>query len=53
MPDDMQNVAIQRMPAEFLVRQYESGKLKGHLKEIASRLKEDDNPVLMIARFRE
>ena len=53
MPDDMQNVAIQRMPAEFLVRQYESGKLKGRLKEIASRLKEDDNPVLMIARFRE
>lgn len=47
------NTAIQRMPAEFLVQQYESGKLKGRLKEIASRLKEDDNPVLMIARFRE
>ncbi len=53
MPDDMQNIAIQRMPAEFLVQQYESGKLKGRLKEIASHLKEDDNPVLMIAKFRE
>lgn len=53
MPDNMQNVAIQRMPAEFLVEQYEAGKLKGRLKEIASRLQVDDNPVLMIARFRE
>jgi hypothetical protein len=29
---------------------YKEGKLKGKLKEIAAGLKEDDNPVIMIAK---
>ena len=39
--------------AYALVRDNKEGKLRGRLKEIADTLKEDDNPVLMIATFRE
>ncbi|MGL5545617.1 MAG: 6-bladed beta-propeller [Tannerellaceae bacterium] len=47
------NCITQAFEAEFLINQYNDGKLSGQLKEIASKLQVDDNPVLMIARFRE
>jgi 6-bladed beta-propeller len=46
------NYAIQAYPADFLVEQYQAGKLSGKLKEIASKLTEEDNPVLMLAKFK-
>ena len=39
--------------AEQLCEEYEAGKLEGKLKEIASKLKEDDNDVLMIIKIRD
>ena len=30
----------------------EEGKLQGELKEIASKLTEEDNPVIMLAKFK-
>lgn len=47
------NIAVQTMSASFLIDSYEDGRLSGRLKEIASNLKEDDNPVLMIIAFKE
>ena len=47
------NCAAQIYKAEMLSQLYSEGKLKGKLKEIASKLKEDDNPILMIAKFKE
>jgi hypothetical protein len=47
------NIAVQTMSASFLIDSYEDGRLSGRLKEIASNLKEDDNPVLMIIKFKE
>ena len=47
------NCAIQRYPVAYLQALNEEGKLKGRLKEIASNLKEDDNPVLMLVKFKE
>lgn len=41
------------MSASFLIDSYEDGHLSGRLKEIASNLNEDDNPVLMIIAFKE
>lgn len=45
--------AIQIYKPEKLIKFNNEGKLKGELKIIASKLKEDDNPVLMIAKFKE
>jgi hypothetical protein len=39
------------LQASDLMEALEAGKLKGKLKEIALHLTDDDNPVLMIARF--
>lgn len=47
------NCAMQAYPADFLIEQYQAGKLSGKLKEIASKLKEEDNPVLILAKFKE
>ncbi|MEG2856953.1 MAG: 6-bladed beta-propeller, partial [Bacteroides sp.] len=44
---------LQAYPADFLMELNEAGKLKGKLKTIASKLSEEDNPVLMIAKFKE
>ena len=44
---------MQYYPAYSLVELYKEGKLQGELKEIASKLGEDDNPVLMLAKFKE
>ncbi len=40
------------LPAFELTDLHEQGKLKGRLAEIAATLKEDDNPVMMIATFK-
>ena len=47
------NCAMQIYPVSFLQALNEEGKLKGRLKEIASNLKEEDNPVLMLVKFKE
>ena len=44
---------MQYYPAHSLVELYKEGKLQGELKEIASKLGEDDNSVLMLAKFKE
>ena len=44
---------MQYYPAYRLIELYKAGKLQGELKEIASKLGEDDNPVLMLAKFKE
>lgn len=46
------NCGIIGIPADKLVEGLEKGELSGKLKEIASTLKEDDNPVLMIIKFK-
>ena len=43
---------LQVYSAYRLKELYESGKLTGELKEIASKLNDDDNPVLMLAKFK-
>ena len=40
----------QYLEAWELVKDYEAGKLKGRLKEVASKLNEDDNPVIMLIK---
>lgn len=44
------NTVCQLIPCDKLLEALTEGKLKGRLKEIASTLKEDDNPVLMLLR---
>lgn len=41
------------MAPSWLIDAYNEGKLSGRLKEIAANLKEEDNPVFMIIKFRE
>ena len=38
--------------ASVLIKRLKEQRLNGKLKEIASTLKEDDNPVLMMAKFK-
>lgn len=40
------------LSADKLCAAYKEGKLQGRLKEIASMLKEDDNPVMMLVKFK-
>ncbi len=47
------NMGVNVLPTQFLIRDYKAGKLKGELKQIASKLKEDDNPVVMLVKFKE
>ena len=46
-------VSIVKFEAFELVEANREGKLKGRLKEIASKLDEDDNPVLMLLKHKE
>lgn len=41
------------LPAHELIDAYKEGKLRGPLKEIASHLDEEDNPVIMIAKYKQ
>ena len=48
----LDNVCVVRLDPISLIDDYENGNLKGELKKIASTLKEDDNDVLMVIRFK-
>ena len=47
-----ENTILQYYPADVLKELLELGKLQGKLKEIASKLDEEDNPVLVLAKFK-
>lgn len=47
------NYGMNSLSAFRLVKAYKEGKLQGKLKEVASRLDEEDNPVLMLVKFKE
>ena len=48
-----EGVAFSRvLPAFELAEAYKNGKLRGHLKKIAAKLDEEDNPVIMIAKYK-
>lgn len=47
------NTACYTIPSSMLIEQLEAGKVHGPLKEIAATRAEDDNPVLVIVRFRD
>ena len=47
------NMSIQSLNTSKLINAYEDGRLSGKLKDIAANLKEDDNPVLMVIKFRD
>ena len=46
------NCIMQYYPAYDLITLNEKGVLQGELKEIASKLSEEDNPVIMLAKFK-
>ena len=48
----IQNCGIEVYPAHTLIKLNEKGQLTGELKKIASTLKEDDNPVIMMVKFK-
>ena len=39
--------------ADDLVEALEKGELKGKLKEVAAKLKEEDNPVIMLVKYKK
>lgn len=47
------NVIVECLDASKLCEAYENGELRGELKEIAKNIKADDNPVLMVVKFKE
>ena len=49
LPD---NTVLQYYRSYELLELYEGGKLQGELKEIASKLSEEDNPIIMLAKFK-
>ncbi|MDD3038453.1 6-bladed beta-propeller [Bacteroides sp.] len=49
----LHNTSYCLMYPDYLLQAYSTNKLKGELKEIASKLIEDDNPVLMLIKFKE
>jgi len=60
IPVDMNQATInneiafwQKIEADELVEDYEKGVLKGKLKEIAAKLKEEDNPVIMLVKHKK
>ena len=44
---------VSKIDAPDLVEAYNDGKLRGPLKDIASKIDEEDNPVLMIAKYKK
>ena len=47
-----ENCLLQSYRPDRLLKDYKEGKLKGQLKDIASKLSEDDNPVFMLITFK-
>lgn len=48
-----ENSVISCFPAHYLLEDLKTGKLSGKLKEMVSTLDEEDNPVLMLVKFKE
>jgi len=48
-----ENAFLQKIEADELFEDYGKGVLKGKLKEIASKLKEEDNPVIMLVKHKK
>ena len=51
--EEIDNCATVQLEAFELLESLEAGELSGELKTIAEGLKEDDNPVLMVVKFKE
>ena len=51
--EEVHACATMQIEAFDLIEALEAGKLSGELKTIAEGLKEDDNPVLMVVKFKE
>ena len=51
--EEVNACATIQLEAFKLVEALEAGELGGELKTIAEGLKEDDNPVLMVVKFKE
>lgn len=49
--DTEYGTAVQILKASELVEAREKDKLKGKLKELAANMREDDNPILLVAKF--
>ncbi|MGL5619831.1 MAG: 6-bladed beta-propeller, partial [Tannerellaceae bacterium] len=53
VPGNEEVESILMLPAFQLIESYEKGELKGQLKEIASTLNEDSNPVIMLIKHKK
>ena len=49
----MKNCGFAFYGPEGLINHYKKGELKGRLKEIAANLREDDNNVVVLMRYKE
>ena len=49
----IQNCGISFYSADRLIERNKEGKLKGELQQIASNVESDDNPILMIVKFKK
>ncbi len=52
-PVNSEIAAFQNLEAYQLVESYKKDELKGHLKEIAAKLKEGSNPVIMVMKYKK
>jgi len=52
-PVNLEIVSCQKIEADELVEDYKKGRLKGQLKEIAAKMKEEDNPVIMLIKHKK
>ena len=52
-PLNSQIPSCQYLEADELVRDYERGRLKGQLKEVAAKLDPEDNPVIMLIKHKK
>ena len=53
LPVDDKIASWQSIEASQLIEDYEKGKLKGRLKEIAASLDEESNPVIMLIKHKK
>ena len=49
----MKNCGVATYGPEGLINHYKKGELKGRLKEIAANLREDDNAVIVLVKYKE
>lgn len=52
-PVNREVAVLQRLSASELVEAYKDSRLKGKLKEVASRLDEESNPVIMLIKYKQ